>query len=101
MGDLKRQIMESVAAGETTPEGLAASSRSFDMLEDGVHTTAHTLRALGASRGIISGEEAVSLYMALGETIEEFNSQPLWVKVISYAVVKRIEKGFRDGENCE
>jgi hypothetical protein len=78
---LKKVIPERIAAGQTTQEAVNVLCDSLDMgLEE--YAKLQELKSLASTTGLLSVEEAMTVYGFLGESIETFNKQPVEVKSV-------------------
>jgi len=77
---MKTQIEERVRSGQTTREAVDRCSRSLDITV-GEFCQLQELKS-HAMGTLLSEEEAMTVYRALGESPETFNQQPVHIKAV-------------------
>ena len=74
-------IAERLATGKVTQERLDSLYKSLDMdLEE--FCRFQSLKSLAFAGGKLTLDEAQTIYLSLGESVESFNAQPLAVKSV-------------------
>lgn len=78
---MEKQIAKRIADGLTTAEKVAGTRAAMDMdFEEYVRF--QEIKSLAFATGIITLDEAQTIYSYLGESLETFNNQPVAVKVV-------------------
>lgn len=77
----REMIHGRLAAGQVTQEKVDALHKSLDMPFD-EYCTFQALKSVAMSHNKLTEEEAQTVYAYLGNTPDQFNEQPIQVKVI-------------------
>ena len=75
--EIERRLHEGIVTQERVDETHKAMDMSFEEF-----VRFQELKSLAQIEGILTFEEATSVYAALGETVEHFNSQPVHIKAV-------------------
>jgi hypothetical protein len=75
------QIADRIANGLTTAEKVRDVHKTLDM-DIGEHAKFQTLKTLAVAQGLLTLEEGISIYAALGESVQTFNNQPIHIKSV-------------------
>jgi hypothetical protein len=78
---IKAQIADCIAKGLTTAEKIRDVHKTLDM-DLAEYVKFQTLKTLAVAQGLLTPDEAQSVYFCLGESMQKFNDQPVHVKSV-------------------
>jgi len=78
---MEAQIADRIANGLTTAEKVRNVHKTLDM-DLGEYVKFQTLKTLAVAQGLLTPEEGQSIYVCLGESVQTFNDQPIYVKSV-------------------
>ncbi len=78
---MEAQIADRIAKGLTTAEKIRDVHKTLDM-DLAEYARFHTLKTLAVAQGLLTPEEAQSVYLCLGENVQTFNDQPVHIKSV-------------------
>lgn len=78
---MEKQIKSRIAEGIVTKQTVEENNKLLDLsIEE--HSRFQTTKTLAQQCGILTLEEAMTVYNLLGESVTVFNKQPLHVKAV-------------------
>lgn len=80
---------ERVKSKNLSPEKLEQVNRSLDITDISEYSTFQQLKSAAAG-GVLTADEAQTIYGYLGNTPEQFNRQPLAVKAVLTQIFKEL-----------
>lgn len=86
---MEAQIKQRVADGIVTAEKVAESCASLDMEFD-EYVRFQSLKSLAVADQSITPEEGQTIYIALGESLDTFNGQPVHIKAVLTGIYKEM-----------
>ncbi len=86
---MEKQVKQRIVDGVTTQEKVDKCSDDLDM-EMMEYIKLQELKSLAVVSGILTPDEGQTIYASLGETLETFNDQPVWVKAVLTNVFKEL-----------
>jgi hypothetical protein len=78
---MEGQIANRIANGLTTAEKVRDVHKTLDM-DLPEYVRFQTLKTLAVAQGLLTPEEGQSIYLCLGESVQTFNDQPIYVKTV-------------------
>lgn len=86
---MKKQIADRIKAGLVTKEKVADLHKKLDM-ELGEYVRFQEAKSLAFASGLLTGNEAQTIYRFLGNAPDHFNKQPIEVKVVLTKVFEEL-----------
>ena len=88
-GRMEKQIAERIKSGKTTQKAVDSSHSTLDMdlLE---YAKFQEYKSLAVAENVLTIEEGMTVYNCLGNSLDVFNRQPVYVKSILTVLFRQL-----------